>query len=167
MAERETGGLFAIGMVCQSRDRNASMSGMMSFSGIGRLLSILPSILAVLGLAVAPVARPAIAMSNGGMSNAGMSNAGMAIAGHAADHAAMAMPEGMLPEDMPCCPKKAPIPNCDKDCPLMAMCATQLLCNAAQGLLVVPLGLAGFLLPGNEFHVAGLSQAPPPRPPNT
>ncbi|HEY4736317.1 MAG TPA: hypothetical protein VIH63_02870 [Xanthobacteraceae bacterium] len=96
-----------------------------------------------------------------------MSNASMAIAGHAADHAAMAMPEGMLPEDMPCCPKKVPIPNCDRDCPLMAMCATQSLCNAAQGLLVVPLGLAGFLLPGNEFHVAGLSQAPPPRPPNT
>ena len=50
----------------------------------------------------------------------------------------------------------------------MANCATQFLCNAVQGAgLVIPLGLAGALLPENDTHVAGLSQAPPPRPPNT
>jgi hypothetical protein len=50
----------------------------------------------------------------------------------------------------------------------MAICAIQLLCNAVQGLgLVIPLSLAGLLLPGNDSDVAGLSQAPLPRPPNT
>ena len=62
-----------------------------------------------------------------------------------ADDAAMAMPE-----DMPCCPKKAPIPDCGRDCSL-AICATQFLCNAVQGAgLVMPLGLANVLLPGND-----------------
>jgi hypothetical protein len=37
------------------------------------------------------------------------------------DDAAMSMPE-----DMACCPKQTPIPDCGKDCPLMAICATQL-----------------------------------------
>jgi hypothetical protein len=29
-----------------------------------------------------------------------------------------------MSEDMPCCPTKAPIPDCGKDCLFMAMCAT-------------------------------------------
>jgi hypothetical protein len=118
---------------------------MTSLSTIGRVLSIL----ALFGLAVAPVARPAVALPHGNMA--------------IADDAAMAMPE-----DMPCCPKKAPNPDCGRDCPLMAICATQLLCNAVQGLtLVIPLSLADLCFPGNDTRVAGLSQAPPPRPPNT
>jgi hypothetical protein len=80
-----------------------------------------------------------------------------------ADHAAMTMPD-----DMPCCPKKAPIPECGKDCLCMAMCATQLLCNGVWGMsLVLPLGLASVFFPGNDMDVAGLSEAPPPRPPKT
>jgi hypothetical protein len=115
----------------------------MSLSAIGRLLSIL----AIIGLAIAPIVRPVMALPNG----------------HTAmvDDAAMGMPE-----DMPCCPRKAPISDCGKDCPLMAICATQLLCNVVQG-LVIPLGLAGLCVPESDPHVAGLSQAPPPRPPNT
>ena len=77
------------------------------------------------------------------------------------DGTAMAMPE-----DMPCCPTKAPIPDCGKDCLFMAMCATQFLANAVQGVgLVIPLGLASVFFPGNDTDVAGLSQGPPPRPP--
>jgi hypothetical protein len=77
------------------------------------------------------------------------------------DHAAMAMPE-----DMPCCPTKAPIPDCGKDCLFMAMCATQFFCTAVSGAgLVLPLGLASVYFPGNDTDLAGLSQAPPPRPP--
>ena len=118
---------------------------MMSVSAIGRLLSIL----AIIGLAVAPIARPAMSLSNGIVA--------------IVDKATMAMPE-----DMPCCPNKAAIPTCDGNCPLMAICAIQFLCNAVQGLgLVIPLSLAGLLFPVNDLDVAGLSQAPPPRPPNT
>jgi hypothetical protein len=78
-----------------------------------------------------------------------------------ADDTAMAMPE-----DMPCCPTKAPTPDCGRDCVFMAMCATQFLCNAVQAAgLVTPLGLATVFFPGNDTNVAGLSQGPPPRPP--
>jgi hypothetical protein len=117
----------------------------MSLSAIGRLLSIL----AIIGLAVAPIVRPAMALPDG----------------HTAmvDDAAMGMPE-----DMPCCPRKAPIPDCGKDCPLMAICATQFLCSAIQGSgLRIPIGLAELFFPSDDSYVAGLSHAPPPRPPNT
>ena len=77
------------------------------------------------------------------------------------DEAAMAMPE-----DMPCCPKKSPIPDCGRDCLFMAMCAMQFLCNAVQPSgLVIPLGMASIFPPCNDTDVAGLSQGPPPRPP--
>jgi hypothetical protein len=123
---------------------------MMCLSTFGRLLSIL----AIIGLAVAPIARPAMAIP------APMHT------GVASDQAMV--DEAAMPEDMPCCPKESPIPDCDRDCPLMAMCATQFLCNAVQGLgLAIPLGPAGIFFPRNDSHVAGLSQAPPPRPPNT
>ena len=118
---------------------------MMSLSAIGRLLSIL----AIIGLAVAPIVRPAVALPNG----------------HTAmvDDPVMGMPQGM-----PCCPSKAPIPDCDRDCPLMAICATQFFCNAIQGSgLQIPIGLAGLFFPSDDSYVAGLSHAPPPRPPNT
>jgi len=116
---------------------------MMSLSAIGRLLSIL----AIIGLAAAPITRAAMALPSG--------SAAMV------DDAAMDMPE-----DMPCCPKKASIPDCGKDC--LAICATQVLWNAVYGAnLVTPLGLAGVFLPSDDSRVAGLSHAPPPRPPNT
>jgi hypothetical protein len=102
------------------------------------------SILAVVGLAIAMpvVIQPDIASD------------------HAVGHAAMAMPEEAMPEDMPCCPKKAPIPDCGKDC--LAMCATQFLCNAVQGVgLVMPHGPANVLPPRNDTALIGLGQRPP------
>ncbi len=112
-------------------------------------------ILAIVGLALAPVARPAMAMPVAQVPGASDQPV--------PDDAAMAMPE-----DMPCCPEKAPMPDCVRDCLLMAMCATQLLCNAATGAgLVVPLGLASVFFPGNDADPTDLSQGPPPRPPNT
>jgi hypothetical protein len=114
------------------------------------------AILAIAGLVVTPVARPAMAMSTA-MQAPAASDQPMA------DDAAMAMSEDLL-----CCPKEMPIPDCGKDCPLMAMCATQFLSNAVQGAgLVMPLGLASVLSPGNDTDVARLSQGPSPRPPNT
>ena len=118
---------------------------MMSLSTVGRLLSVL----AIIGLAVVPIARPAMALPSG--------NTTMA------DDAAMGMPE-----DMPCCPHQAPASDRGNDCPSMAMCTSQFFCTAAQGSgLVIPLRLATLLLLADDSSVAGLSRAPPPRPPNT
>ena len=114
---------------------------MMSLSAIGRLLSIL----AIIGLAIAPIVRPVMALPNGDTA--------------LADDTAMSMPQ-----DMPCCPKKAPIPDCGRDC--LANCATQLLCNAVQGAgLLMPLGPANALPRGNAKALVGLAQRPPLRPP--
>jgi hypothetical protein len=73
-----------------------------------------------------------------------------------------------MSEDMPCCPTKSPIPDCDRDCLFMAMCVTQFLSTAVQGIgLVLPLGQVVLLLPGDDTKLAGLSQRPPPKPPKT
>ena len=120
-----------------------------SLSAIRRLLAIL----AIVGLALAPVARPALAMP--------AAQVPAAFDQPMVGHAAMAMPE-----DMPCCPQKSPTPDCGRDCLFMVMCATQFLCNAVQAAcFVIPLGLASVVFPGNDTDVAGLSQGPPPRPP--
>ena len=108
-------------------------------------------ILAIVGLVVGPIARPAMTMPT-------HIQAGAASDRAMSDSAAMAMPD-----DMPCCPKKAPIPDCGKDC--LANCATQLLCNTVQGALVKRLGLANVLPPGNDTALVGLGQRPPLRPP--
>jgi hypothetical protein len=113
---------------------------MMSGSIISRFLRIL----AIFSLAVAPVATPAMALSQAHMVMV--------------NDVAMAMPD-----DMPCCPKKAAIPDCSKDC--LAICASQLFYNISPAALVVPLGLADLLLPANEPGLVGLNQRPPPRPP--
>ncbi|MCJ2024308.1 hypothetical protein [Methylobacterium sp. J-067] len=79
------------------------------------LRQLLP-LLAVLSLALTPVAAPA--------ATAGM-HAPMASSHHAAmasDMSDMDM-AGMDMDDMPCCPKaEAPKPDCAKGCPLMALC---------------------------------------------
>jgi hypothetical protein len=112
------------------------------------------AILAIVGLVLGPIARPAMAM-------AVPMHTAVASDQAVVDEAAMAMPEGM-----PCCPKKSPIPDCDRDCLLMAMCAMQFLCNAVQTAgLVIPLGMTSVFSPGNDTDVAGLSQGPPPKPP--
>jgi len=134
------------GAVCPGAKATANvyLQQMMSLSTIGRLLSVL----AIIGLAVVPIARPAMALPSG--------NTAMA------DDAAMGMPE-----DMPCCPHQAPASDRGNDCPFMAMCTSQLLCATVQGSgLVMQRGLAGLLFPADESCPAGLSQAPPPRPPN-
>jgi hypothetical protein len=117
-----------------------------TLSAIRSLLAIL----AIVGLVLGPIAKPVMAMPT---------------PMHMGVDQAM-VNEAAMPEDMPCCPTKAPIPDCGKDCLFMAMCATQFLANAVQGVwLVIPLGLASVFFPGNDTDVAGLSQGPPPRPP--
>ena len=103
--------------------------------------------LAVLGLLLAPVARPAMA----------------ATMQAAADHSAMEMAA-----DMPCCPEQGPAKDCAKDCPLMATCMAgglQALPPVAR-LFIAPKA-AGVLLAGNDADPAGLGTGPPQRPPKT
>ena len=110
-------------------------------------ISKLLAALAVLGLLLAPLARPAMA----------------ATMLSAADHAAMGMPA-----DMPCCPEQGPAKDCAKDCPLMATCmvgSVQALPPVAR--LFAPPKAAGPLLSGNDADPAGLSTGPPQRPPKT
>ena len=104
--------------------------------------------LAVLALLLAPLARPAMAMP-------AVMHATMG------DHASMEMTA-----DMPCCPEKAPVPDCAKGCPLMAMCAAgSLQYMPTVSALVVPFTLASVVIPANGANLDGLTQRPPPRPP--
>ena len=110
--------------------------------------------LAIVGFILGPIAKPAMAMP-------APMHTGVASDQAMVDEATMAMPE-----DMPCCPKKSPVPDCGRDCLFMAMCAVQFLCNAVQAAgLVIPLGMASVFSLGNDTDMAGLSQGPPPRPP--
>ena len=123
------------------------------------LRRLLP-LLAVIGLALAPVTASAAA--------AGM-RAPTAVQGHA-----MAMPDeamadmaGMAMDEMPCCPKERPdMPDCSKGCPLMALC----LAKVATG-LPVAVGLPGrvAVMEGPARPVPAsfdsLSLGPPTEPP--
>jgi hypothetical protein len=105
---------------------------------------------AILGLLLAPLAGPATAMPAGTMTMAD-------------DHGAMDMSA-----DMPCCPNKGSLPDCAKDCPLMALCLAGSVLNLpASGGLLMPLELASLVFPGNEPGLPGLNHGPPPRPPKT
>jgi hypothetical protein len=106
------------------------------------VLRRLLSILAIVGLVVAPLVTPATA---GGMTAAGV--------------AAMA--------DMPCCPDEKPaMPDCAKTCPLMAICLAKCFRDLSAGVAVsAPLAIAERIVPSDEAQWDSLSQAPPPRPP--
>jgi hypothetical protein len=114
---------------------------------ITRLLSIL----AILGLVLAPFTAPAVA---GGMA------APMAMdISSIGDEVAMA--------DMPCCPPEKPVmPDCQKACPLATLCLAKLV----QGIAPVSdmpsrFNIARALLPGNDASPDTLAPIPPPRPP--
>ena len=111
------------------------------------------AVLAIAGLILAPLARPAMAMSSetqGIMSALGATDAQTAM---------------IMPGDMPCCPHKAPASDCGKDCPLMALCMASLLQSAPIDVpLFIPL-LATIVIPGNDADLSSLAQAPRPRPP--
>ena len=105
--------------------------------------------LALLGLVLSPLARPAIAVDSGA-----------AVQGDMAAHGALDM------GDMPCCPDQMPMPDCGKDCPFMAVCATQFLSTMPQGTgFLIPPTRASLVVAGNDVVPSGLTQRPPPRPP--
>ena len=72
------------------------------------------SLLAVLALILVPLGRPVMG-ANADIPTVDIHTAGM----HAVMSDATAAP---MAADMPCCPDKAPAPDCAKDCPLMALC---------------------------------------------
>jgi len=107
--------------------------------------------MAVAGLLVAPLARPAMAMSMDPPAAAG-------------DHA-HAMASGM-PEPMPCCPDEAPASDCGTVCPLMALCsvATCQSLPSATALIVV-FRVTGVAIPSDDAWLDDLATGPPRRPP--
>src|SRR5262249_4264188 len=70
-----------------------------------------------------------------------------------------------MPDDMPCCPGKPSVPDCDKDCPFMALCSAMVLHNSAQNGLIVPLVLASIVWPGEVPALVSLAHGPPRKPP--
>jgi len=106
---------------------------------------------AVAGLLLAPMARPAMATDT-------------PIAMEAVPPASDSATADAM-DQMPCCPGKASLHDCSKDCPLMALCVTAPLHFASQISLPVPLAVASIMLPGAFPELASVSDAPPRRPP--
>jgi len=120
---------------------------------IGRLLAAL----AVLGLLAAPLAAPALAMTMPG-----------AVHAMASESSAQLHSEMVLPDGMPCCPEKAPVSDCSKDCPLMALCLLGIVLNLPAGAaLLLPVGQTSLMFPPSDTALTSLGYAPPPRPPKT
>jgi hypothetical protein len=68
-------------------------------------------------------------------------------------------------DDMPCCPSKPALPDCGKDCPLMALCVSAPLYFVSQTSLVVLLSFVSIVFPGDQSELVSIAQAPPGRPP--
>src|SRR5690349_10049538 len=111
--------------------------------------------LAVLGLVLAPMARPAMSMPAG--QSGGIDN-------HA-KMAAMAGHEMAMPENMPCCPDEAPMADCGKHCAMM-MCAASMSPTLPRSAWVAaPQPAATELIADGGSPLSGRVPAPPPRPP--
>jgi hypothetical protein len=85
----------------------------------------------------------------------------------ASERAAPDADAAAMPEDMPCCPVNTSLPDCAKDCPLMALCVAVPLQSASQISLIVPLAFVNIVFPGDQSDLASVAQAPPRRPPKT
>jgi hypothetical protein len=114
-------------------------------SALGRVFAVL----AIAGLVFAPIGRSAIA--------ADMHATGNAMA--ADDVAAGAT------DDMPCCPSKPALPDCSKDCPLMALCVTAPIHFVSQTGLTIPLTFVTVIFPSAHSDLVSIAQAPPRKPP--
>jgi hypothetical protein len=121
-------------------------------SAIGHLLALL----AVVGLMLAPLAHATMAMGTADhampmatvMTDTGMADAEMAD----------------LMADMPCCPHKAPVPDCGNDCPFMALCSAVPF-DVPLASLMAPLAEAGIVRPADQSDLVSVTRAPPRRPP--
>jgi hypothetical protein len=115
-------------------------------------LGYFSAVFALASLVLAPIAQPAIATPVDMHEAMGEPPA--------ATNMTMAMPDGM-----PCCPDKRPVPDCGKDCPLMALCGATLLQFVTPTTLIVPVTLVSIVFPSDYSALASLARAPPRKPP--
>src|SRR5215471_4279964 len=115
---------------------------------IGRALLFL----AIVGLILVPIARPVMTMPAD-------------LSASAAKQLAADPMASTTPDEMPCCPSKPSVPDCDKDCPFMALCTAAALIAAPPVALSVPIIFATILFPGVQTDLASIARAPPQRPP--
>ncbi len=114
---------------------------------VGSTIARVFAVLAMVGVVLSPMARSVMAMP-------------------AAKSATMDEHMGVAaPDDRPCCPGKPSLPDCDKDCPFMALCGAMMLHNVSQTSLIIPLTLAAVVLPGEASPLVSLAYAPPQKPP--
>jgi hypothetical protein len=109
---------------------------------------------AIAGVALAPMMRPAMAMPATTHVSKGEPLAAASMAPSA-------------PHEMQCCPGKPSLADCGKDCPFMALCGALPFQGISQISLVVPLTLVSIIFPGNQSALASVAQAPPRKPPKT
>lgn len=117
------------------------------------------SILAIVSLALTPVAASTVA---GGVA---MTDA----LGLAATDAAPSTMAGMGMDEMPCCPPQQPImPDCQKDCPLAALCLgnVTLIMPASVG-EPVRVAVAESVVWGREAAFHSVVRPPPAEPPRS
>ena len=119
-------------------------------STFGRVLAAF----VIAGLALAPMARTVMAVP--------MSIDMEASTG---DPTAADLVAAAAPNDMPCCPDKPSLPDCSKDCPLMALCVTAPLHFASQAGLTIPLTIVSIVIPGDLPDLVSVTYAPPRKPP--
>lgn len=112
----------------------------------------LPAMLAILGLVFGPLARPANAMLGPEMASA--------------TSAATTDATGAM-GGMPCCPDEGPVKfDCQKDCPLMALCMTTTMQNiSASYACLIQFNASSVIFPADERNLESLFQSPPAKPP--
>jgi hypothetical protein len=126
------------------------------FATIRHLLSGL----AMLGLVLGPLARPAMATDFiSAMSGPQLPDAA---------HAAMASADIAMPDSMPCCPDQVPTLDCGMTCPLIAICSSQFFQDTSAWLEpLVRASLRSVVVPGNDPKLTGHLYGPPAKPPKT
>jgi hypothetical protein len=124
---------------------------MATLSAISPVLSRVLALTAIVGLLLAPVTRLVMAIPVDMQAATSEQMSGDSKAG--------AM------DDMPCCPGKPSLPDCDKDCPFTALCSAVVLLGVSQSGLPLPPTLAAVILPGDPSALVSLAHAPPRKPP--
>lgn len=82
----------------------------------------------------------------------------------------LAMPADMMDmsADMPCCQDKAPMPDCTQDCPFIALCVAGTVLNIpASPKLSLVHKIESVVFPANNAIFTSLNHDPPLRPPQS
>ena len=115
------------------------------------------SVCAIVGLVLAPLTAPANAL--------GLSAGAMGDAGHSVMPDVVAGAE--MAAGMPCCPPEtAALPDCQRDCPLAALCLAKCFGGAvASSFAPIRVACPASVSAFDDAARDSLPQAPPPRPP--